>query len=97
MLESGQLFEFNRTKMHPFGRSVTLTQDSKGQYIPHMIVGNVGITFPSDVFEKGARKIDKFMKSPDGKEAQDRRRATLGFTVQCDPDPKKQRRKPDVD
>lgn len=79
LLDSGLLFEVNRTFFHPVGLSLAMSGNALFLQDERNKPG--GATFSAEVVEKGVSKLKTFM-SEFGNEKLDERRKILGWAVQ---------------
>jgi hypothetical protein len=93
LIDSGLLFELNRTKLHPYGMAL-IAQVVDGKYELGMLTNNPGVVFDKDVFRRGRAKMDNWLKVL-GNVLIRRRQETVGFTAQVKEDWEEQRRRPD--
>jgi hypothetical protein len=93
LIDSGILFELNRTKLHPYGMAL-VAQVVNGKYELGMLTNNPGVVFDREVFKRGMTKMDKWLKTIGNGLLQARQKA-VGFTAQVKEDWEEQRRRPD--
>jgi len=79
LLDSGLLFEVNRTFFHPIGLSLAMSGNSLFLQDERNKPG--GATFSAEVIEKGVSKLRTFM-TEFGNGKLDERRKVLGWSVQ---------------
>jgi hypothetical protein len=91
LLDDGLLFELNRTVLHQYGLALALVfddEDLDGEPTGVSLLqtdDREGITFTSEAFLDGERKIRAFLER-EGNSRLSARRMLLGFTEQCSPD-----------
>jgi hypothetical protein len=93
LIDSGLLFELNRTKLHPYGMAL-IAQVVDGKYELGMLTNNPAVVFDKDVFRRGKAKMDQWLKAI-GNVLIRRRQEAVGFTAQVKEDWEEQRRRPD--
>lgn len=81
LIETGRLFEINRTHMHPFGMQLNAVPHDDGSYSLELLQGQMDIHFEPVAFARGVSKraawIEKY-----GEMLHTARKRILGFVVQ---------------
>jgi len=82
LVKNGILFEINRQVLHPLGMEIALTCDEGGELVRLEIFDNRDdpspIHFPSDAFEEGRQKYERYMAEHGRRNVQKRRRLGMG-------------------
>lgn len=84
LLDTGLLFEINRTVLHPVGLALGVNNQD-GSVSLHQVPETTGILFEEADLREGDRKFAEFMRS-DGAKAHTARARLHGFAVQPPPD-----------
>ena len=84
LLESGLLFEINRSIMHPVGLAMVVSKDEKGNFILVIKDGRLepeNLKFNKEVYQRGNDKLIRFMRDF-GHGQMERRSKKLGWSSQ---------------
>ncbi len=81
LLNTGLLFEINRSQLHPFGMQLNVVPHTDGVHTFELLVGVAAPYFDPTAFARGSIKFQRWLTSV-GNKLLDMRRRSIGFTIQ---------------
>jgi hypothetical protein len=88
LLDTGLLFEINRTVLHPLGLALSVECDDETEevngfaYLWDSTDDSEGICFSTEILVEGRKKLDGYLAERDVKKLYEERKKALGYIIQ---------------